>query len=129
MSVAITPAPSRGITIALWALQILLAAAFLAAAGAKLAGLPEMVAEFDTIGLGQWLRYAAALVEVVGGVALLVPGLAGPGALLLGVEMIFAALAHLVFLHNNPAPAVVLGVLSFLLAWGRWGQVRKNLVF
>jgi len=39
-----------------WVLQGLLAAAFLAAGGAKLAGVPMMVQVFDQIGMGQWFR-------------------------------------------------------------------------
>jgi len=59
-----------------WVLQGLLAAAFLAAGGAKLAGVPMMVQIFDQIGMGQWFRIVTGLVEVAGAVALLVPGFA-----------------------------------------------------
>src|SRR5258707_316256 len=55
-------------------LQGLLAAAFLAAGGAKLLGVPTLVQLFDQIGAGQWLRIVTGLVEVAGAVALLVPG-------------------------------------------------------
>lgn len=49
-------APSRAINITLWVLQALLAAAFVAAGGAKLAGVPQMVALYEQIGVGQWFR-------------------------------------------------------------------------
>ena len=39
-------------TIGLWALKLVLAALFLLAGGAKLAGVPTMVAVFDQVGLG-----------------------------------------------------------------------------
>jgi len=58
-----------------WTLQGILAAAFLAAGFAKLAGVPFMVELFEQIGLGQWFRVATGVVEVTGAVALLVPGL------------------------------------------------------
>ena len=61
-----------------WTLQAVLAAAFLAAGFAKLAGVPFMVDLFEQIGLGQWFRVLTGVVEVVGAVALLVPGLASP---------------------------------------------------
>ena len=49
-----------------WALQGVLAAAFLAAGSAKLAGVPFMVELFDQIGVGQWFRVVTGVVEVVG---------------------------------------------------------------
>jgi UPF0716 family protein affecting phage T7 exclusion len=64
-----------------WTLQAILAAAFLAAGLAKLAGVPFMVELFEQIGLGQWFRVVTGVVEVTGAVALLVPGLASIGAL------------------------------------------------
>ena len=71
--------PSR--RIGAWALQGLVAAAFLAAGSAKLAGIPFMVDLFQQIGLGQWFRVVTGAVEVTGAVALLIPGLASVGAL------------------------------------------------
>ena len=53
-------APSRKLTIATWSLQILLALVFLAAGGAKLAGVPMMVQVYDLIGVGQWFRIVTA---------------------------------------------------------------------
>ena len=47
---------SRAKAITAWTLQILLAATFLAAGGAKLAGVPMMVQTFDQLGVGQWFR-------------------------------------------------------------------------
>jgi len=89
-----------------WVLQGLLAAAFLAAGGAKLAGVPMMVQIFDQIGMGQWFRIVTGLVEVAGAVALLVPGFAALGAAWLGATMFFAVLTHLFVLHTSAMPAV-----------------------
>jgi len=107
-----------------WILQILLAAVFLAAAGAKLAGVPMMVQVFDQIGVGQWFRIVTAIVELAGAIALLVPGLAGLGALWLGATMFFATLTHLAILHTSAMPAMVLFVLTIFLAWLRRDQLR-----
>jgi uncharacterized membrane protein YphA (DoxX/SURF4 family) len=117
------PIPSRTASIATWLLQGVLAPVFLAAAGAKLAGVPMMVAVFDEIGFGQWFRYATALVEIAGAIVLLVPGLAAFAALWLAVTMCCAILAHLSVLHTSPAGAVVLLVLCVLVLWLRRAQI------
>lgn len=99
-------------TYATWALQILLAAAFLGAGLSKLAGASAMLELFDAIALGQWFRYVTGVVEVGGAVLLLVPGLAVAGAALLGTTMVFAVLTHLFVLQNGPAAAIVLLALN-----------------
>jgi putative oxidoreductase len=102
-----------------WALQGVLAAAFLAAGSAKLAGVPFMVELFDQIGVGQWFRVVTGVVEVAGAVALLVPGLASIAALWLGTTMVFAVATHLFILHTSPVPAIVLGLLNALVVYLR----------
>lgn len=120
-------APSRGLTILAWSLQIVLALVFLAAGGAKLAGIPMMVQVFDLVGVGQWFRIVTGLVEVAGAIVLLIPGLAAFAALLLGCTMVGAVLAHLTVLPTPAAPAVILLVLCALLAWLRRGQIAAVL--
>jgi uncharacterized membrane protein YphA (DoxX/SURF4 family) len=102
-----------------WTLQIILAAAFLAAGSAKLAGVPFMVELFDQIGLGQWFRIVTGAVEIVGAVALVVPGLASIGALWLGFTMVCAVATHVFVLHTSPVPAFVLVLLSALVVYLR----------
>jgi uncharacterized membrane protein YphA (DoxX/SURF4 family) len=63
----------RGRTVGLWALRGSLAAAFLAAGGAKLAGVPAMVEMFERVGVGHWFRIVTGLLEVTGGILLLIP--------------------------------------------------------
>jgi putative oxidoreductase len=109
--------PSR--RVGAWTLQGILATAFLAAGVAKLAGVPFMVDLFTQIGLGQWFRVTTGVVEVVGAVALLVPGLASIGALWLGFTMVGAVATHLFVLHTSPVPAIVLGLLSTLVVYLR----------
>jgi hypothetical protein len=106
-----------------WVLQGLLAAAFLAAGGAKLLGAAMMVQIFDQIGMGQWFRIATGLVEVAGAVALLVPGFAALGAVWLGATMFFAVLTHLFILHSSAMPAVILLALNILVIWLRRDQL------
>jgi len=117
--------PSR--RIGAWTLQGIIAAAFLAAGAAKLAGVPFMVDLFAQIGLGQWFRVVTGVVEVVGAVALLVPGLASLGALWLGSTMIGAVATHVFVLHTSPVPAIVLGVLNALVVYLRRDELAALL--
>jgi putative oxidoreductase len=84
MATTIDP-PSRTMTIVLWVLRLLMAALFLFAAFAKLTSQPQMVEGFALLPVGQWFRYLVGLMELVGGVAVLVPSVSGLGALLLQV--------------------------------------------
>jgi len=87
-----------------WGVRVLLALAFGAAGAAKLAGAQQMVQVFDAIGFGQWFRYLTGLVEV-------------GGAVLLLATMVCAVATHLLLIGGNPAPAVVLALLSGFVAW------------
>ena len=114
MNTATIAAPrSRPLAIALWIVQILGAAAFLAAATAKLTGQPMMIDIFARLGLGQGFRYVTAAVEAIGGTA----------ALLLAATMAAAVLAHLTVLGGNPGPAILLLVLTGAVAWVRRGEL------
>lgn len=122
----ITASRARPLTIALWIVQILCAAAFLAAAAAKLTGQPMMIDIFARLGLGQGFRYVTAIVELIGGVGLLIPRFAGRAALLLAATMACAVLAHLTRLGGNPAPAILLLVLTSAVAWARRREVTRG---
>jgi len=100
-------------------LSVVLSLAFLAAAGAKLAGVPMMVANFDKIGFGQWFRYVTAILEIVGAVALWVPRVRFQGAVLLAIIMMGAVVAHLTALGTNPTPPIVLFLVAATVAWLR----------
>lgn len=112
----------RWATWAAWALQVVLGLAFLAAGGAKLAGVQQFVDLFDKIGFGQWFRYFTALCEIVGGVLLLWPKTVLPAVALLCCVMVGAAISHLSVTHDSPADAVVFFVLLATLAWLRKPQ-------
>jgi putative oxidoreductase len=71
----------RAVTIALWALQALLALMFAMAGLAKVFGDPAMVQMFATIGIGQWFRYVVGALEFSGAVGVLLPRLSGLAAL------------------------------------------------
>jgi putative oxidoreductase len=105
--------------IGLWTLQILAAAAFIMAGSFKLAGNPMMVGLFDQIGIGQWFRYVTGTVEIVGGLALLVPASAAFGGALLAITMVCAIGTHLFVVGGNPVPAIVLLLVTAGVAWVR----------
>lgn len=120
---------SRGLRIALWVVQSLLAAAFVGAGLMKLVTPIEQLAQ----NMGWVNGVPAALVrfigasEVAGALGLLLPavtrikpvltGLAGLGLL---VVMVLGAGVHMVRGEFNMlAPSIVLGSLSAFVAWGR----------
>jgi uncharacterized membrane protein YphA (DoxX/SURF4 family) len=109
-------------SVALWIVKGLLAAIFFAAGGAKLYGVPMMVETFEHIGLGQGFRYVTGLLEVVGGVAILVPSVAAFGALLLSCIMVGAVVTHLV-IGGSAVPAIVLLLLTATVAFVHRGQI------
>jgi uncharacterized membrane protein YphA (DoxX/SURF4 family) len=125
MSVTSITAASAPRRIGTWALQGIVATAFFAAGAAKLAGVAYMVQLFDQIGLGQWFRYATGVVEVVGALALIAPGLVWFGGLWLGGTMFFAVLTHVFVLHTSPVPAIVLGVLNALIVYLRRDELAS----
>jgi putative oxidoreductase len=105
----------------------LVALAFLAAGGAKLAGVQAMIDIFNVIGLGQGFRYVTGAVEVTGAILMLIPSLAACGALLLACTMVGAVITHLTVLPASPIPALILSVLSAGIAWTHRDQVAKLL--
>ncbi|MGY3204823.1 DoxX family protein [Streptomyces sp. TE5632] len=112
----------RAVDITIWACQAVLVLVFLAAGSAKLAGAEEMVKAFDDIGAGQWLRYFVGVVEVIGAIGLLVPRLVGLAALGLAGLMTGAVITNLV-IDAFSLLAVILLLLSVLVAWGRRDRV------
>ena len=112
MSATVAASTKPGLrSYAIWALQVLLALLFVAAATAKLLGVPMMVKTFELIGFGQWFRYVTAAVEIIGGIGMLVPGFAGPAAVWLGLTMVCATAAHVLVLPDPPGGAIVLLVM------------------
>jgi putative oxidoreductase len=117
----------RAVTILSWTLRIVAAAIFIGAGGAKLAGVPMMVAIFDQIGFGQWFRVLTGAVEVIGGVALLIGSTAAWGALLLASMMVVAIATHVFIIGGSALPAAVLFVLTATIVWLRRGSIASLL--
>ena len=107
------------INVGLWILQIGAAGMFLMVGFLKLAGDPRMVELFEAIGLGQWFRYVTGSLEVLGAVLLLIPRLSGLGALLLVGAMLGAVATHLFVVGGSSLPAIILLIVTGVIAWGR----------
>ncbi|GAT70770.1 doxX family protein [Planomonospora sphaerica] len=110
----------------LWTLQILIAL-FLVVASAlpKLVGEQNAVETFELIGWGQWFRYVTGVVELAGGIGLLIPRLAGAAATGLIGLMAGAALTQILVIE--PAWAllpVAFGAVLALVARDRREQTR-----
>jgi putative oxidoreductase len=109
----------KGRLITLWILSGLVALAFIGAGGGKLAGAAAMVAVFDKVGLGQWFRYFTGFLEVAAGIGLLISRYAFYSAVLLAIVMVGAIITHVTVLGGSFAPALVLLVLSGIIAYLR----------
>jgi uncharacterized membrane protein YphA (DoxX/SURF4 family) len=103
----------------LWVLQIAAAGMFLMVGFLKLSGNAQLVGLFEAIGLGQWFRYLTGALEVAGALLLLVPRTSGLSALMLAGVMIGAVITHVFIVGGSPLPAIVLLVVTGVIAWGR----------
>ena len=77
---------------------------------------------FQQIGAGQWFRYFTGVVEMLGGLLVLIPWTATAGLALLACTMASAALI-LIFVVGRPGDSVFSGfffVVLALLCWRRW---------
>jgi uncharacterized membrane protein YphA (DoxX/SURF4 family) len=113
----------RSGVVALWFVQIALAGMFLLAGGSKLLGAPAMVTLFNTVGVGQWFRYATGIIEVGSAIALLVPSIAVFGALALVPTMIGAVAAELFIVGDSAVPPAVLLLGAIGVVWARRDQL------
>lgn len=98
-------------------LRVVIGLLFGAAAISKLVGAPMMVKEFGTIGLGQWFRYATALIELAGVVLLFRPRTVTIGSILLVCVCVGAFVTQLLVLHGDVFHTIVLGAIAAFLAW------------
>ncbi len=105
-------------------LRVLFGLAFVAAAAMKLSGQPQMVAEFETVGLGQWFRYVTGLIEIAGALLLIRPKTVTLGAGLLTCVSVGAFFAQLLVLHGDVIHAVVFAVLLAWIAYSYRGALR-----
>jgi putative oxidoreductase len=122
-----TDTPTGTMTIVIWVMRILVAALFLFAGFAKLSGQQMMVDEFAGLPGGQGLRYLTGLLELVGGVAVLIPSVSGLGALVLLVVDVGAFFAQVLFLHQDWIHTIVIGAILVALVYLQRDAIRERL--
>ena len=105
--------------VGLWILQIGAAGMFLMVGFLKLSGDQQLVGLFEAIGLGQWFRYLTGTLEVAGAFLLLIPRTSGLGALMLAGVMTGAVVTHVFIVGGSPLMAIILLVVTGVVAWGR----------
>lgn len=103
-------------------LRFAMIAVFVGGGVMKLAGAGIMVQLFADIGVGQWLRYVVGIMEVLGGVLLMVPAWSGLAALGLIVMMIGAAMAELLIIRRAPYAAAACAVALMIIALGTFDE-------
>lgn len=116
---------SKGKTIAMWVVSILLAAMFLFSGGFKLKNLEEAKGMFMHYGYAGWFATFIAVCEALGALGLLIPRLAALAATGLAIIMVGAVFTHLT--HNEASHAIVPLVLLLLLigvAYTRFKEAR-----
>ena len=123
-------------TYALWIIQGLLAALFLFAGGTKLVLPLDVLMSMGSpnqIQLPGWFVRFIGVVEVLGALGLILPGLLRirPGLTPLaaaGLVIIMIGATVLTLVADGVAPALiplVVGLLSAFVAYGRWRLVRR----
>jgi len=105
--------------VVLWVLQIAAAGMFLNVGFLKLSGNAQLVGLFEAIGVGQWFRYLTGILEVAGAILLLLPRTSGLGSLMLVGVMAGAVMTHVFIVGGSPLGALILLVVTGLVAWGR----------
>ena len=128
-SSALPAAPSRGLNIALWVVQVLLGLAFVMIGQMKLTTpIAELAKQGAWMSEMPWLVRFIGVSEVLGGIGVILPAsvrvlprLSGIAAAALVLVMVLAVGFH-VSQHDtlgHAMPAVVLGALAAFVAWGR----------
>ncbi len=102
----------------LWGARFVLSLIFLAAAGAKFAGVPQIVDLFTQIGFGQWFRYLTGALEAGGAILLLIPATRQLGATLIVAIMAGAVITNIA-LGLKPMGAVVLFLAAVAIGWAQ----------
>ncbi len=103
---------ARARRVAVLVVQAALAVQFIAGGASKLLGSEQMVTMFDDIGAGQWLRLLVGILEVAGGLGLLIPRLTGLAATGLVALMVGAIVTNVFVLGIAPVMPLLFGALA-----------------
>jgi len=108
-----------------WVVRGAIAAVFVLFGAEKFPSGPgsEWVSMFQQIGLGQWFRYFTGVIEIVGGVLVLIPWTVTLGLVLLAATML-GAVVIVAFVLGSPFASVFPG--AFLAGLVLFGLSRRN---
>src|SRR5262245_21373146 len=109
---------ARRIYATVWTMRVALASIFIVVGFVKIPGSihPMWVRLFERIGFGQWFRYFTALVEIIGGMLMIVPSATLVSGLLLASAMVGALLVHIFVIGVGVQSVVVFALLSGIIA-------------
>ncbi|MEU9782674.1 DoxX family protein [Streptomyces phaeochromogenes] len=106
--------------ISLWILQITLGGLFAFNFGlGKVLGSEQSVELFADIGVGQWLRHVTGILEITGGIGLLIPRLSGVAALGLVAVMGGALITEAFIVDGSLVPPLIWLICATIIAWFR----------
>src|SRR5947209_19985926 len=107
------PIPSRIGLLTVWLPRVAVALVFVAVGSSKFSD-PMWVRLFGRIGLGQWFRYLTGVMQIAGGLLVLIPRTSLAGIVLAACTMLGASVAWLTVLHapwNAPIPGAIFVIL------------------
>ena len=110
---SIEPVPDRLGVLRTWLPRIAVALVFVSVGSSKFTD-PMWVRLFGQIGLGQWFRYLTGVMQMAGGLLVLIPRTALAGIVLAACTMLGATIAWLTVLHapwNAPIPGAIFAIL------------------
>jgi uncharacterized membrane protein YphA (DoxX/SURF4 family) len=112
------------VNIVLWIAQTALAA-YIIYSGYTLFS-SSNIPKFEEIGFGQWLRFVTGVLEIAGGIGLLIPLLSGLAALGLTLVMVGAVITELFLVANGGAvlPLILLVLFAAVAYFRRDTIVR-----
>lgn len=115
---------SKAKTIVLWIVSVLLAAMFLLSGVFKLLKPEEAKAAFVHYGYAPWFAIFIGVCEVLGGLGLLIPRLAGLAAAGLAIIMIGATYTH--FSHHEYQHGMIPLVLLVMLIGVGYARMKES---
>jgi putative oxidoreductase len=116
------PIPSRIGLLTAWLPRVAIALVFVTVGFSKFSD-PMWVRLFARIGFGQWFRYFTGVMQIAGGILVLVPRLSLVGIAMLACTMAGAVITWIAFglALNAPIPGALLLVLV-ALGWSEYNR-------
>jgi putative oxidoreductase len=106
--------------VVVWILSVILAAVFATTGISKLLGVEPLTLQAAAMrGFPGWIRVVVGVVEIVGAIGLLIPGVASVAAALLALLMIPATITQWISAEPGVFVPLVLLVLLLIVAWRR----------